>query len=150
MSDKQIILRDFAKDNNISIYDLVNCAYWQKKTFLDELFHYLGSNSVLSDVRNYFSNNDYMFKELEENIKSHKYVVITRDNPDRLTATNYFSTGFDTIIGLKTWLQDIELLLPLCLIIDGKLQQSDFKKTVKYDFEIVEDKKDGNYLEFKE
>ena len=131
--DKQELLRDFLDENKISIYDVVNCGYWRQRGFLENIFRYLGTNVILSEAEEYFKINNYKFKELEETVTQNKYVVISKSDYD------YYCVGFQSMICMKSWLSELNLLVPICLIVDGNISKNKFSKMIKYDIESEEE-----------
>ncbi len=129
--DNQIKLRNFLDENNISVYDLVNCAYWRQKQFFEDLFGIRNSEiNIIKEIIVFFKNNIYQFEILEENIKNFKYNIISRNKG------KYFLTGFESIIRMKSWISELNDISPICLIVNGQYLNIDFKKTIKYDIEM--------------
>ena len=131
--DKQVLLRNFLDENKISIYDVVNCGYWRQKSFLEKTFHYIGSNPILSEITEYFNNHSSKFGYLEEDVTQNKYVIISSGGDK-----DFYSTGFKSILYLKTWISELNTLVPICLIIDGVRTNKEFSKSIKYDIKIEE------------
>jgi hypothetical protein len=92
-------------------------------------FHYLYE---------YFKNNSWKFRELEETVTQNKYGIISKSNKD------FHSTGFQSMISLKGWISELSSLIPIYLIIDGKMSKHQFEKTIKYDIKSEEGLKYGN------